>query len=181
MLRISAGSWLPMLPTSCAPLWPPSRQSLKECRMAFYQRPGADRFAWLPKPLCSTGWWRTCACFPWPKPAGWTLDLQPIAPGDLVRRAVELMQPIAQQQGVNLIADPPGDLPRVLGDSDRLIQVLNNLITNSLRYTPAGGTVTVTAVYSAASKTVAFSVTDTGAGIDPRDLPHVFDRLLPRG
>lgn len=105
------------------------------------------------------------------------LDIQPIAPGDLVRRAAELMQPIAQQQGVNLIADPPGDLPRVLGDSDRLIQVLNNLITNSLRYTSAGGTVTVSAVYSLTSKTVAFSVTDTGAGIDPRDLPHVFDRL----
>ena len=105
------------------------------------------------------------------------LDLQPVVTGELLFKAVGLMQPVAQQQGVNLVANPPGSLPMVLGDADRLIQVLNNLIANSLRYTPAGGTVTVTAAFSAAGRMVAFSVTDTGAGIDPRDLPHVFDRF----
>ncbi len=105
------------------------------------------------------------------------LDLQPVATGELIFKAVDLMQPVAQQQGVNLVANPPGSLPMVLGDADRLIQVLNNLIANSLRYTPAGGTVTMAASFAAASKKVEFSVTDTGAGIDPRDLPHVFDRF----
>jgi len=105
------------------------------------------------------------------------LDLQPVVTGELLFKAVGLMQPVAQQQGVNLVANPPGSLPMVLGDADRLIQVLNNLIANSLRYTPASGTVTVTAEFPAAGRMVAFSVTDTGAGIDPRDLPHVFDRF----
>ena len=105
------------------------------------------------------------------------LDLQPVVTDELLFKAVGLMQPVAQQQGVNLVANPPGSLPMVLGDADRLIQVLNNLIANSLRYTPASGTVTVTAEFPAAGRMVAFSVTDTGAGIDPRDLPHVFDRF----
>ncbi len=105
------------------------------------------------------------------------LDLQSVASGKLILRAVDLMQPVAQQQGVNLFADSTEGLPTVLGDADRLIQVLNNLISNSLRYTPAGGAVTITAAFSPASRKVEFSVTDTGAGIDPRDLPHVFDRF----
>jgi two-component system OmpR family sensor kinase/two-component system sensor histidine kinase BaeS len=105
------------------------------------------------------------------------LDLQPVVTGELLFKAVGLMQPVAQQQGVNLVANPPGSLPMVLGDADRLIQVLNNLIANSLRYTPASGTVTVTAEFPAAGRMVVFSVTDSGAGIDPRDLPHVFDRF----
>ena len=105
------------------------------------------------------------------------LDLQPVVTDELIFKAVGLMQPVAQQQGVNLVANPPGSLPMVLGDADRLIQVLNNLIANSLRYTPASGTVTVTAEFPAAGRMVAFSVADTGAGIDPRDLLHVFDRF----
>ncbi len=105
------------------------------------------------------------------------LDLQPVATGELILKAVGLMQPVAQQQGVNLIAASSENLPMVLGDADRLIQVLNNLIANALRYTPAGGTVTVTAAFPASGGKVVFSVTDTGAGIDPRDLPHVFDRF----
>jgi len=105
------------------------------------------------------------------------LDLQPVTPNDLIFKAVGLMQPVAQQKGVTVIATPPVSLPQVLGDTDRLIQVLNNLIVNSLRYTPAGGTVTLAAVFPSASKGVVFSVTDTGTGIDPRNLPHVFDRF----
>jgi two-component system sensor histidine kinase BaeS len=105
------------------------------------------------------------------------LDLQPVVPGDLIRRAVDLMQPVAQQQSVNLVPDSPENLPTVLGDADRLIQVLNNLVANSLRYTPAGGIVIVSAAFPPTSKELEFSVTDTGAGIDPRDLPHVFDRF----
>jgi two-component system OmpR family sensor kinase/two-component system sensor histidine kinase BaeS len=105
------------------------------------------------------------------------LDLQPVTPNDLIFKAVGLMQPVAKQQGVTLFTSPTGSLPQILGDTDRLTQVLTNLIANSLRYTPAGGTVTVAAAFPAASKKVDFSVTDTGAGIDPRDLPHVFDRF----
>jgi two-component system OmpR family sensor kinase/two-component system sensor histidine kinase BaeS len=105
------------------------------------------------------------------------LDLQPVTPNDLIFKAVGLMQPVVKQQGVTLVTSPTGSLPQILGDTDRLIQVLTNLIANSLRYTPAGGTVTVAAAFPAASKKVDFSVTDTGAGIDPRDLPHVFDRF----
>jgi two-component system sensor histidine kinase BaeS len=64
---------------------------------------------------------------------------------------------------------------RVELDPDRVAQILNNLLENALRYTPEGGTITVW--LERRSHAVAFGVTDTGSGIHPSDIPHVFDRL----
>jgi signal transduction histidine kinase len=64
---------------------------------------------------------------------------------------------------------------RVELDPDRVAQILNNLLENALRYTPEGGTITVW--LERRSQAVAFGVTDTGSGIHPADIPHVFDRL----
>lgn len=61
-------------------------------------------------------------------------------------------------------------------DPQRLIQVLGNLLDNALRYTPDGGTITVTC-HEAGPESGAISVCNTGAGISPADLPHVFERL----
>ena len=61
------------------------------------------------------------------------------------------------------------------GDADRLGQVLRNLISNALRHTPAGGRVTVSVGRS--GERVRLEVADTGTGISPEDLPHVFDRF----
>ena len=60
-------------------------------------------------------------------------------------------------------------------DPDRVGQILGNLLSNALRYTPEGGTVTVG--LQGVVDTVALTVSDTGPGIDPEDLPHVFERL----
>jgi two-component system sensor histidine kinase BaeS len=66
-------------------------------------------------------------------------------------------------------------VPEVLGDADRLAQALRNLISNAIRHTPAGGQVTMRVERS--GERVTIQVADTGSGIAPEDLPHVFDRF----
>jgi signal transduction histidine kinase len=66
----------------------------------------------------------------------------------------------------------------VLVDSERILQVLANLVANSIKFTPAGGEIRVLADSVAEDPTrVAFTVSDTGCGIPPEHLPHVFDRF----
>ncbi len=67
------------------------------------------------------------------------------------------------------------ETPPVLADSDRITQVLLNLLDNARHHTPAGGTVTIGA--RAEGKELTVWVSDTGAGIDAADLPHIFDRF----
>ena len=105
------------------------------------------------------------------------LDLhrQPTDIAELARRVVAEMEAGAGERQVALSVEAPKRLPRPALDSDRIGQVLRNLIDNALRYTPAGGRVSVTARPQGRGVTVA--VADTGAGIAPEDLPHVFDRF----
>jgi signal transduction histidine kinase len=67
------------------------------------------------------------------------------------------------------------DLPDVPVDETRMIQVLGNLVSNALRHTPAGGQVTLSA--QTHESWVTLKVADTGPGIDPDDLPYIFDRF----
>jgi len=80
----------------------------------------------------------------------------------------------AEARGVRLAMTVHGD-PVIHGDADRLRQVIGNLITNALRATPAGGTVTLRT--QAQPDAVYVAVADTGHGITEDDLPHVFDRF----
>ncbi len=107
--------------------------------------------------------------------------------GELIRKAIERMRPAAQAKGINLHIDVPPTAP-VLADADRLYQVIGNLVDNALRHTPAGGAVTIHASLAASDRAgvplppagrrpYLVTVTDTGAGIPPEDLPHVFDRF----
>src|SRR5437879_11757229 len=66
-------------------------------------------------------------------------------------------------------------LPIVAGDRDRLIQVISNLVNNAVKYSPEGGTVTLTS--RAEGHYALVSVTDTGIGIPPEDIGHVFERF----
>jgi two-component system sensor histidine kinase BaeS len=102
------------------------------------------------------------------------LDRQPVALDDLARRAVTGHRGGAEAAGVRLLLRLDDPLT-VTVDPVRIAQALGNLITNAVRYTPAGGTVTARAF--ADDGVAVLTVSDTGPGIAADDLPHVFDRF----
>jgi len=83
--------------------------------------------------------------------------------------------PVAESRDVALTVEIPAELPAIRGDGERLKQVLQNLLTNALRHTPAGETVTLRVADNAGQ--VWMSVIDSGEGISPEHVPHVFDRF----
>jgi signal transduction histidine kinase len=98
--------------------------------------------------------------------------------GSLIQRVMEKIKVQAQQNGINLEIEIQDNLPRIWIDADRITQVLNNLISNALRYTPQAGKIVVSATKSTGlGDAIQISVTDTGPGIDPKALPFVFDRF----
>jgi len=103
------------------------------------------------------------------------LNREPVALGPLLERMLRSYRPLALKQSITLRVDAQPDLPDASIDADRMAQVLGNLITNSLRYTPAQGEIILGARRENAS--VALTVRDTGRGIAPEALPFVFDRF----
>jgi signal transduction histidine kinase len=103
------------------------------------------------------------------------LARQPTDLTGLLRGVIASFDLQAESQGQTLTLGLPADLPVVDVDPQRVRQVVANLVSNALRYTPPGGTVTVAA--SPTDQGVEIAVSDTGEGITPADLPHVFDRF----
>jgi signal transduction histidine kinase len=108
---------------------------------------------------------------------GGTLALQrePTDLGALADDAVAQFRPAADRHQVRLAAHVANDVPTLDLDPVRIREVLANLVSNAVRFTPPGGDVRVDV--EASSSSVALSVTDTGPGIPPADLPHIFDRF----
>jgi signal transduction histidine kinase len=104
------------------------------------------------------------------------MEFRTVSPHSMVLEALEPFQRAAQDQGVTLNVDLPGDLPEVWADTVRMNHVLANLLSNALRYTPAGGRVTVLA--RADEEWVHFSVSDTGRGIPSKYLPRIFEQFF---
>ena len=100
---------------------------------------------------------------------------EPTQVEELIQRATGNLRPQAAEKGIELVTDLPAALPPVQADSHRLEQVLRNLLINALRYTPAGGRITVTV--RGMDGGVQVRVADTGPGIPPADLPYVFERF----
>jgi signal transduction histidine kinase len=103
------------------------------------------------------------------------LERRAVALVDVVHRALEAARPRAEAKGIALQVDLPEDLPFVDIDLQRVGQVLGNLLSNGLTYTPSGGEVVVGA--RAKESEVEISVRDTGAGIPAEDLSYVFERF----
>ncbi len=101
---------------------------------------------------------------------------RPADPKALLERSALTFMPRAEAQGVTLSVEAADDLPAVNVDTDRLTQVLNNLVANALRYTPAGGRITLSAENAGRASDTLLRVSDSGSGIPPEDLPHIFDR-----
>jgi len=103
------------------------------------------------------------------------LDLRPLEVSTLVQTVTKRLAPQAESKRVSLDLDLAPNLPRVLADEDRAVQVLTNLTGNALQYTPENGRVTIAA--QRMNNEVRISVRDNGIGIPPEHLPHIFDRF----
>jgi signal transduction histidine kinase len=103
------------------------------------------------------------------------LHLEPIAPHALLERIAATYSHQAEQRGITLVAAASENLPSLLVDVTRMVQVLGNLVGNALRYTPSGGTITLSA--EAAPQGTLLRVSDTGEGIRPEALSRIFDRF----
>ncbi len=121
-----------------------------------------------------------------------SLNLAPVDPAALLKQIEATYQHPAERQKIALTIAAAPELPTVNIDPDRMMQVLGNLVSNALRYTPEGGKIAVRVAKGVQSKrgagsgetaiirhpsSVIFTVTDTGTGINPADISRIFDRF----
>jgi histidine kinase len=104
-----------------------------------------------------------------------TLELKPAPINDLIESAAMRLRPQFEDKGIALELSLAHDLPVVTVDPDRILQVLINLLGNALQYTPEAGSVTVTT--RSEKQRIVVSVSDTGIGIAPEHLLHLFERF----
>jgi signal transduction histidine kinase len=116
------------------------------------------------------------------------LERRPLAPQQLLDRVAETYRHTAEQRGVALRVEAESGVPDVCVDAEQLTRALNNLVSNALRYTPAGGTITLSARHETKDERrktkddgddpfVRLGVSDTGVGIAAEHLPSIFERF----
>ena len=104
-----------------------------------------------------------------------TSNLQPTKLSDVLRSAANFVQPLARQSGIALNLQLTLGAVEIAADAGGLQQVILNLVCNALRHTSAGGSITVSGYLDPHQKIGVVEVTDTGSGIRPEDIPHIFE------
>ncbi len=108
---------------------------------------------------------------------GWRqLDVRPESPRSLLQSAADAVSVRAQDKSVEISLNVPDDLPAVSADAVRIDHALRNLLDNALVYTDRGGRITLSA--AADGDGVILNISDTGCGIPPEHLPHVFEKFF---
>jgi PAS domain S-box-containing protein len=104
-----------------------------------------------------------------------TIDVKPESPDVHVNDTIDMLRPLATGSSIAMEASIGENLPSVLADTSRIQQVLSNLVGNALKFTPREGTITVAA--DLLDTEVRFAVIDSGPGIPPEQVPHIFGRF----
>jgi len=103
------------------------------------------------------------------------LDAAPLNIQEIVEEAADLFAPMAEDRHITIHLSKPPRAPMVVGDRPRLQRVVANLLDNAIKYTPPGGTVTLSVNLDSAGVKIEFS--DTGVGINEKEIPLIFDRF----
>jgi signal transduction histidine kinase len=104
-----------------------------------------------------------------------SVELRSSPASAVLSEAVDMLRTIAGTGGLELVLDAPATLPTVAVDPNRIQQVLSNLIGNAIKFTPRGGRITVRGAVD--KECVRVTVTDTGPGMPPEQLPHIFSQF----
>ena len=103
------------------------------------------------------------------------ITMFPVSMAGLLSAIAEKFTPQLQRAGININTNFSAGLPPITADGDRLAQVFTNLVDNALKFTPKGGSISLSAVV--VNSEMQITVSDTGAGIPPQSLAHIFDRF----
>jgi len=104
-----------------------------------------------------------------------TLHRQDIQPNDLLRRIESSYRHAATTKGINFVLKTQDNLPTIFVDEERMIQVMGNLVMNAIQYTPKEGKIILAS--QASSEDIHISIIDTGKGITPESIKHIFNRF----
>jgi len=97
--------------------------------------------------------------------------------GDVIKKDLNPLEILAEQKGLVLKTKFPKHLPKVNCDSDRIAQIITNLVGNSIKFTPKGGSIAVNARKTERGKAILVAVQDTGIGIDKKNIPKLFTKF----
>jgi two-component system phosphate regulon sensor histidine kinase PhoR len=106
------------------------------------------------------------------------INKQPQSLTVILKEAIEVITPQARTKRIRLVEKLTPVFYQTMADKDMLYQAVLNLLSNAVKYTPEEGTITVETLVDEAGRKVTTRITDSGVGIPPKDLPHVFDKFF---
>jgi DNA-binding response OmpR family regulator/nitrogen-specific signal transduction histidine kinase len=101
--------------------------------------------------------------------------------GEFVEAIAERFAPLQAEKGVTLRTGFPGEILYAFVDKEKLLAIVNNLLSNAFKFTPSGGKIDLALTSDVEASTFTLRVSDTGCGIPEEDLPHIFDRFFQAG